>query len=597
MSTKSLAIWFTIAVVLGAAVFVNQRFRARGPAAPKEVLPSLQPASVTSVQFRPQGQQEIRAERTNGVWMLTEPIRYPAQGTIIEALLSELDRVIPATYIAPAELRNRASADEEFGFKTPQASLVINEGGRRTQLLVGARTAPGDQFFLQVVGDEGVYVLDAELLKLLPRNLDDLRDTSFVQLSALKFNRLSITNGLRVIELEREQGLWRLTRPSPARANQSLIDNLVQNLETVQINKFINDEARPDLEPFGLQPAELELAFKQGTNLLVLLRFGKAPTNDANQVYASRNTQPGVVCVSKGALEPWRGSLNDLRDPHLVRLAQPVNEVRVVSDTEFSLVQSTNLEWRVMPMNYPADPVLLTNLLDALTGMRIIEFTKDVVTPVDLAGYGLANPARKYILLTSSGTNSVPPTNQPIVELQFGTNIQEKVYARRTDENSIYAVHTNEFLALPSAPVQLRLRQLWDVSEDDLAGATIRQLGKVRQLLRKARHEWALAPGSQGVINDLAIEESVRPLCHLTAARWVARGADKRAAYGFSENGLQVTLEFKKGDKLTIDFGGADGADSAYASVMLEGEPWIFQLQPAVYRFVASYLTIPGNSP
>ena len=34
---------------------------------------------------------------------------------------------------------------------------------------MGAKTAPGDQVFLQVVGVEGVYVVDADFLKYLPR--------------------------------------------------------------------------------------------------------------------------------------------------------------------------------------------------------------------------------------------------------------------------------------------------------------------------------------------------------------------------------------------------------------------------------------------
>src|SRR6202040_2982836 len=132
---------------------------------PLKVLPNLKAASVTSVQVRPAVQWQIRIQRTNGLWQLTEPIRYPAQASSIQDLLTALERLTPATYIARQELKNRPQADEEYGFGGPQATIIIQQGDYFVQVLIGTRTAPGDQVFLQVVGDEGVHVVDAELLK------------------------------------------------------------------------------------------------------------------------------------------------------------------------------------------------------------------------------------------------------------------------------------------------------------------------------------------------------------------------------------------------------------------------------------------------
>ena len=74
---------------------------AAGPAA---ILPDLQPAAVTSVQVFPAGALEIRADRTNGGWVLTKPVVYPAQTAAIEALLDALQKLAPAK-ISAAELR------------------------------------------------------------------------------------------------------------------------------------------------------------------------------------------------------------------------------------------------------------------------------------------------------------------------------------------------------------------------------------------------------------------------------------------------------------------------------------------------------------
>ena len=83
----------------------------------------------------------------------------------------------------------------------------------------------------------------------------------------------------------------------------------------------------------------------------------------------------------------------------------------------------------------------------------------------------------------------------------------------------------------------MRERRIWNFSTNDVARATIRQQGRVRQIVRNGPHNWSLAAGSQGVINDLAVEETVSGLCQLTAVAWVARGDQNRARYGFTDNG------------------------------------------------------------
>ena len=81
-----------------------------------------------------------------------------------------------------------------------------------------------------------------------------------------------------------------------------------------------------------------------------------------------------------------------------------------------------------------------------------------------------------------------------------------------------------DFQRLPAAGWQMRERRIWNLSTNDVARVTLRQQGKVRQINRNGPHNWSLAPGSQGVINDLAVEETVSGLCQLTAAAWLGQG-------------------------------------------------------------------------
>ena len=68
-------------------------------------------------------------------------------------------------------------------------------------------------------------------------------------------------------------------------------------------------------------------------------------------------------------------------------------------------------------------------------------------------------------------------------------------------------------------------------------------------------NKWSLAPGSQGIINPPAIEETAHRLGELTAAGWVGRNMTKPEKFGFNTDNLQITVELKNGEKHTVDFG------------------------------------------
>jgi Domain of unknown function (DUF4340) len=588
--------WIAVAAVLFAFIFFYQRRVGRNGSQPARVLPNLKAAAVTSIQIRPGARAPIRADRTNGVWQLVaESLVYPAQAASIEKLLAELERLTPAPYITARELRDRLKLDEAYGFSNPQATIAIEQPEHTAHLLIGARTPPGDQVFLQVVGMDGVYMVDADFLKYIPRTAEDWRDTTLVDLRSLTFDRLAVTNGAKAFELRRDatNKLWRMVYPLQARANNAKVEESLQLLQGVRILRFLTDDPKVDVEPFGLQPPELELALGQGTNPAVRLQFGRSPTNDTRLAYARRLGLSSVVAVPKDLLAPWYASVNDFRDPLLAKVTAPVAVVDVRSQDSFSLRQQTNGAWRVLPQGFSADAGLVKGLLSALNAFRIVAFTNDVVTAPDLAAYALAPPARQYILKSAATNAPGGPTNVVLAELNFGTNQADKVFAQRADEPGfVYAVRLADFQRLPAASWQMRERQIWNFSTNDVAGATLRQQGRVRKIVRNGPHDWTLAPG---ITNDLAVEETVSGFCQLTTAAWAAHGATDRARFGFTDNDLQITLELKGGDKVSVELGSEAPGNVPYALITLDGGPWVFECPAWLYVYAQRFLSVPPN--
>jgi hypothetical protein len=591
MNSKTTGIWFLIAAALFALIFIFEHFLRPANAESSRILPELRPPAVTSVQVIPSGALEIRADRTSGVWLLTKPIAYPAQPAAIEALLDALQKLTPATRISAAELRNHRNADVEFGFETPRISLVIETGGQRRQLLVGNKTPPGDQVFLRVVGMDGAFVADADWLKFIPRSANDWRDTALVNANNSGLDWIVLTNGTKVIELRRDatNHLWRMIRPFPARADADRITDALQHLQTARVVQFITDDPKADLAAFGLQPADLDLWLGHGTNFISAIHVGKSPTNDPTQVFARRERWNAIVTTAKEPLSPWRGSVNDFRDSHLLELTAPVAEIEVHGQDNFTLQRQGSNDWQIAGEKFVADAENAQLFIKTLAGLRIAEFVKDVVTTPDLPAYGLATPTRQITLRSAAGD-----TNGVIVQLSFGTNQNNEVFVRRADEDFVYAVTAEDFNRLPEAAWEFRERRIWNFTEGDVAQITIHQNGKTRQIVRTGPNKWSLAAGSQGIINPPAIEETTHRFGELTAYGWVGRNiTEPEKNYGLNTNNLQITVELKNGAKCTVDFGTELPSQTALAAVTLDGERWALIFPPVLYQFVLSYLTIP----
>ena len=437
---------------------------------------------------------------------------------------------------------------------------------------------------------------DPGWLLFLPRAADDWRDTTLVDSPAL-VDWIVITNGTKAIELRRDvtNHLWRMIRPLQARADSLRIVTALQELRTAKVSQFFSDDPKADLTALGLEPAALDIWLGTGTNLLTAVHAGKDAPGNAGQIFARRDGWHSVVTTAKEPLAPWRGTVNEFRDPHLLELTAPVAEIEVRADSRennFTLQQRGSNAWVVAGEKFPTDADQVTALIRGLAGLRIGigDFVKDAVTGPGLQEYGLTNPPRQITLRAAVGD-----TNRAIAQLLFGNVSTNQIFVKRADEDFVYALALDELNRLPLQGDYFRDRRIWSFSETNVARVTLRQNGKTRELLRTGTNEWSLAAGSQGIINPPAIEETIHRLGELTAAGWIGRKFTPQEI-GLTTNSLSLAIELKSGEKLAVDFG-MEVSQTAVAAITLDGERWAFVFPPVIYPLVASYLTIPVNTP
>lgn len=597
MKSNTTTIWLVLAAILAAAVWFVEKHLQPAAQPDNTLIAGLRAADVTSIQVTPPGGREISVNRTNNNWYLGRPVAYPARSTAIESLLSALEKLTPTLRLTAAETAAHKNADAEYGFENPQFTLDITVGEQSWHLKIGNKTAPGDGVYVRLVGGAGLYVTDVNWLQFLPRDVNAWRDTSLVA-DVNTVDWLVITNGTKAIELRRDptNKLWRMIRPLQARADGSYITTALQQLRSAAATRFVTDDPKADLATYGLQPGELDIWLGHGTNLFSGIHAGKDSTENPGQLFARRDGWNSVVTAAKEAVAPWRGDVNDFRDPHLITLTGSVAEIEVRGDTSFSLQNKGSNQWVVAGEKFPVDMQNLTLFARLLTAMRVTEFVKDVVTGPDLQTFGLAPTNSRSITLRSVAGD----TNTMVAGIIFGATETNKVFVKRADEAFIYALALSDVQQLPRHGWQFRERHIWNFSPTNVTQVTLQQNGKTRQFIHNGFQKWSLAPGSQGIITDLVgLEETVNQFGSLTTDYWVDRNFVPEQ-YGFNTNNLRVTFELKSGEKLDVDLGReipSSTAPSALAAVTLDGDRWAFVLPPAIYTVVSLFLTLPPSTP
>jgi hypothetical protein len=607
MNSKSTLGWLLLALGLFAYIFLFER-HSRAPVPHRRLFPDLDPEKVTSVEIL-RSNNVIRAERTNGQWLLAEP-HYPAQSTAIDNWLALLGSLNQRTHITAQELLDQPGGLAAFGLDPPLADISIQQGRKLFRLRLGSRTQVGEKLYLQQVGSDGAHVTEAVLLNKLPQTSADWRDRQFLDLTGLSFNRLLVRAGTREFELQRDGAikLWRLTRPRSARADNGLLQQVLQQLQTVRIGRFVSDVPGGDLEPYGLQPPEVSLVFGRETstetNTVLTVELGRSPTNEPAVVFARRSNYPkNIVSVPKQVLELFRAPYTEFLDRRLIEFTPAtIDRIEVRAAEAFALQKQTNGNWRVVePVNFAADTELMSGFLQRLNSIEIVEIAKEVASNLDLPDHGLAPPSRLYVLKTA---NVATLTNEIVAQLEFGRSETNKIVVRRTDENSIYRTKLEESLLLPQAAFELRDRRIWNFTNNQVAGATIAVKGRIWKVLRTGSGQWSFAPGSQGILSPAMIEEAMFRLGQqFESQKWVARGDGDLSRFGFAEAANKLTLELSNGSEprtLTVEFGGPSLSGGPFALVHLEPGPIVFECPFKVFNVydeVVRYLTSAASAP
>ena len=381
----------------------------------------------------------------------------------------------------------------------------------------------------------------------------------------------------RELELRKDDQGWRLVRPAEAPADDTVVKGVLSTLTDAEVQKTL-DQLPPNLAAFGLDKptVTVKLTLKDGSQPPPLL-VGKN-TTIGGKAYVRKDDEPKLYLTTSALGYGLNKQVKDVRDKAILAFKDDdVSRVEIKAENgdTVTLVRKDKEAWTVEPGDHPGDTTEVRSYLSSLRSMRAVDFPDD--HPQDLGKYGLAAPR----LTVTVATGADGATSQALlVGAETAEGSQKQIYAKRSDQPTVYALGDWTFRTLAKPPSQFRDKTVlgFDPSRVGKVAFERKDGGAVR--LARAEGKWTLEGGEGKTPKDSAIATLLDDLRDLRGADIAAEPAKDLAAWGLDRPDLRLTLTDKEGQPIGTVLG-AKHDGKPY--VMRAGSETVFEARDYMY--------------
>ncbi len=396
------------------------------------------------------------------------------------------------------------------------------------------------------------------------------------------------------------------------RVDPSTASNLVKRLSFLECERRI--EGEPDLATYGLDRPALTITIEDAKGRSTTLLVGrKHPSADWERFAMLEGAKEAVVVAASLVTDVTRDpqelrdkrlstlSTDEVRTVQIGRLRPPVEssdapddeaeasseseavpepwedttagmDVPVASDSFAVRFQEPTRadedpEWLLESTStLRGDPNGCRMFVSDLTNRRAESFHLDHPTTEDLAACGLDEPSQTYVI---AGRRKDPDSRkeakaETTETISVGDHTPEgHVYVMASWRPEILVLKDTDFDALQKSLDDLRNKQLHDFEKSDLARIRTARAGLEVELIPSEddSERWVLADGTD--TEDFAASALVNMAAVLSASKFVDEAPTDLEQYGLDAPAATLTIIPKRGDPVTITFGGPVPGDPA----------------------------------
>lgn len=291
-----------------------------------------------------------------------------------------------------------------------------------------------------------------------------------IDVSIADVNKLTVTSADgKAMTLEKKASDWRMTQPVDAPADSTEVTGLIDSLINLKATNEVDagapntglDKPQYNVELSGTKSAKVSF----GDKLAV-----------GNGLYTKVNGGDRIEVVDAAVLEKLDKPASAYRQTKLVETPSlEIKQLAINTKAGNIALQKQGADWQMTaPQPMPADATAVTDLLNAVTGLKAASFVDDASEQADAMK---GNPPVTSIAFATTAPSTQPAATAPsMTTVTFGAYddvLKKHVYAKVSNSPFIAKIDTTALTALNKKPIDLRDKRVVDVNADEVSKFTL----------------------------------------------------------------------------------------------------------------------------
>ncbi|KKO19694.1 MAG: hypothetical protein DCC43_01920 [Candidatus Brocadia sp.] len=439
---------------------------------------------------------------------------------------------------------------------------------------------------LLIVAAIGIsYVFLYEKKQLPQEEWERLQKKVLPDFKASMIKKIELNNeGGKVILEKTADNYWHITEPLKLRSDNSEVNSILSEFEFMnKVGSFSQEGDKPfDLKDYGLDaptisitmytdiPAKPDKIQVMGPKDKYTVFVGKKLAAGDN-VYIKLDASDEVVVVPGTLLGKVTKNVLDLRSKWVFAFDKDAVEKIEVKTADYHIVcDRKGSFWRLSePVNDLADLEKVRDVLGKLKNLQIDRADFITEDSSDLTKFGLDNPRFTVTLYEKGVSQSV----------LFGHSLDNKVYAKRTDEPTVFFLKDTILADLSKRPNDLRDRKV--VRFDSIGTYGINKLeiktpGDLITIEKTLDLDWKLTKPVNIYADQDTVKNFIEKLKTLEIEDFVSDAPADLSAYGLKNPVFEISVTKEEDKELAKFYVGNMLSDGSKCYVKRVGEEPVY---------------------
>ena len=416
-----------------------------------------------------------------------------------------------------------------------------------------------------------------------------------------QINKIELKKETGSIVLESTDNVrWRMLQPLQLRADGAEVKDILSQFEFLRKVGTIKESetANFSLGNYGLDKPQIivnlwmkESAILEGTEVTTgaeskyTINIGDRLAAGQNTVYINIEGSNDVIVVAAKLLEKIDKGIIDLRNKWAFEYdIDAVERIRIQSGSKEPIVcfRADQHWWVTQPVSDRGDTARIRDILSELKNLKIAKADYVSDKEEDIARHGLDEPRL---------TISIGSTEGDAQSLLLGHGLDDKIYAKRDDESSIFFVHDIVLSDLDLEGNDLRDKQLLRFDSIGTYGIEKVELeypDTTLTMIKTEQYDWMITSPTEILADRDTIRKFVEKIKDLQIQLYEDDSGKNFDKYGLGDSSIGVSVFRKIGEGETVKFMiGDSDPDGGLCYVRKDGEDAVYSVPTDEFYDVA----------